>query len=667
MEQEKLLTKPLINRIKVIYFSDPVCSTCWIVDPYIKKLLREYGKMIDLEVVMGGLLDDWSTLCQPTSDSETRQYLCNLWSGEEKKFDIRLDITVWETTPVRSSIPASVAYYAAAKQGNKQGDLFIRIVREMLFLRGKDISQSHHLRSAALEAGIDIQLFNEALLSGEAKDLFDQRQQLRSIWKPKYYPALIFQNSDGEWFQGMDPVGEYSLEAMYKNWEQLIGTLTQNQARKTVKTHTVLDTLKSYGRLSFSELRILTNQPDALIFNQLKKGKAIGQVIEEQIGSKKYYRNNTTPFQFNKKGIQLTDALILGGGVCGKYLGYGLKMCGVTATILERQSKDAFKGFGFIMLKNGIDAMDAMGLKNELYRIGNPINFFKAMDVQGNTLFHKELTDCLSISREAYYQIMDEVGSDLNVHYQQEGISVKQNEGEWSVSVTDQNGTVMTAEAVFAADGIQSKIRKQFFPQNELEKVDEREILGTARVEGLNLEPDTFIKIIDAENGRYMGILPLDNDEFIWFLQLNPSIHEVNHTTSSELKSFVENTIQAYPEWCHKIIQATDFSTAFYWSAHRMDLLPSFHEGNTILLGDAAHPFLALTSQGANCALEDAAFLLTLLSDKDPEESMEDIFTQFYLMRREAIQHHINEGDALLDDFLSLQKKGSFRLPLSIH
>ena len=244
---------------------------------------------------------------------------------------------------------------------------------------------------------------------------------------------------------------------------------------------------------------------------------------------------------------------------------------------------------------------------------------------------------------------------------------MQQNQEEESVAVTDRTGRIKHADVVFAADGIQSKIRKQLFPQTSLEKVNELELLGSARIAGLNLEPDTFINIIDAEKGQYVGILPLDNDEYIWFLQLNPNLHEVADTSPNGLKSFVQQALIGYPEFCHQLVEATDFDRAFLWTAHRMDLLPAFHRGNTVLLGDAAHPFLALTSQGANCALEDAAFLLTLLSDKDHEESLEDIFTQFYLMRKEAIQHHIQEGDALLDDFLTLQQKGSFRLPLSIH
>jgi 2-polyprenyl-6-methoxyphenol hydroxylase-like FAD-dependent oxidoreductase len=98
-----------------------------------------------------------------------------------------------------------------------------------------------------------------------------------------------------------------------------------------------------------------------------------------------------------------------------------------------------------------------------------------------------------------------------------------------------------------------------------------------------------------------------------------------------------------------------------------MDLLPAFHHKNILLLGDAAHPLLPFTSQGANSALEDAAYILTLLSNQQLDESMEDLFQRFYEIRKDAIQHHINEGDSLLEDFLNLTKVKKFKLPLSIH
>ena len=97
-----------------------------------------------------------------------------------------------------------------------------------------------------------------------------------------------------------------------------------------------------------------------------------------------------------------------------------------------------------------------------------------------------------------------------------------------------------------------------------------------------------------------------------------------------------------------------------------MDLLPAFSYKNLVFLGDAAHPLLAFTSQGANSALEDAAYLLTLLSHQDWEETTEEVFEHYYEIRKDAVQNHIDEGDALLEDFLKLPYTKTFRLPLSI-
>src|SRR5690606_2630915 len=49
-------TKPL----KVIYFTDPICSSCWGIEPQLRKLKLEYGGSVDIDYRMGGLLPDWS-------------------------------------------------------------------------------------------------------------------------------------------------------------------------------------------------------------------------------------------------------------------------------------------------------------------------------------------------------------------------------------------------------------------------------------------------------------------------------------------------------------------------------------------------------------------------------------------------------------------------------
>src|SRR5690606_21970071 len=46
--------------VKVIYFTDPICSSCWGIEPQLRKLKLEYGNAIEIQYRMGGLLPDWS-------------------------------------------------------------------------------------------------------------------------------------------------------------------------------------------------------------------------------------------------------------------------------------------------------------------------------------------------------------------------------------------------------------------------------------------------------------------------------------------------------------------------------------------------------------------------------------------------------------------------------
>lgn len=46
--------------IKIVYFTDPICSSCWGIEPQLRKLKLEYGDLFKIEYRMGGLLPDWS-------------------------------------------------------------------------------------------------------------------------------------------------------------------------------------------------------------------------------------------------------------------------------------------------------------------------------------------------------------------------------------------------------------------------------------------------------------------------------------------------------------------------------------------------------------------------------------------------------------------------------
>ncbi|MDL2266151.1 DsbA family protein [Parabacteroides sp. OttesenSCG-928-G21] len=57
-DKEKIPAKE--KPIRVIYFTDPICSACWGIEPQLRKMKLEYGDAVEIDYHMGGLLPDWS-------------------------------------------------------------------------------------------------------------------------------------------------------------------------------------------------------------------------------------------------------------------------------------------------------------------------------------------------------------------------------------------------------------------------------------------------------------------------------------------------------------------------------------------------------------------------------------------------------------------------------
>ncbi|MBX7129608.1 MAG: DsbA family protein, partial [Flavobacteriales bacterium] len=52
-------TVPASRAITLLYFTDPICSSCWGAEPQLRRLKMEYGEAIDIQYHMGGLLPSW--------------------------------------------------------------------------------------------------------------------------------------------------------------------------------------------------------------------------------------------------------------------------------------------------------------------------------------------------------------------------------------------------------------------------------------------------------------------------------------------------------------------------------------------------------------------------------------------------------------------------------
>jgi len=242
-------TTSLQKPIRVIYFTDPICSSCWGIEPQLRKLKLEYGDNIHVEYKMGGLLPDWNYnrggISKP---SDVAQH----WDEVSAYYDMPIDGDVWLEDPLHSSYPPSIAFKAAQMQDNEKAILFLRVIREMVFLQKKNITKWEYLKQAAKMAGLDdVQLKND--FDNKAIEHFQEDLKLAKQMGVRGFPTLFFTNKQGktEIVYGAKP---------YASFENAIVKLYPDGIKLAYeKSHTAV--FAQYHSLTAKEFAELTGTP----------------------------------------------------------------------------------------------------------------------------------------------------------------------------------------------------------------------------------------------------------------------------------------------------------------------------------------------------------------------------------------------------------------------
>ena len=191
-EQEFFLTdeKP----IKLIYFTDPICSSCWGIEPQLRKLKLEYGHLIDIEYRMGGLLPNWNIMGGSLSKPSD---VAAHWDEVSIHYDMPIDGDLWLEDPLRSSYPPSIAFKAAQFQDEEKAIVFLRKMRELLFLYKKNIAKWEYISQSAAESGLDIEQLKTDY-EGKAKESFQDDLLLARKMGVRGFPTFTLTNNKGE-------------------------------------------------------------------------------------------------------------------------------------------------------------------------------------------------------------------------------------------------------------------------------------------------------------------------------------------------------------------------------------------------------------------------------------------------------------------------------------
>ena len=242
------IKSPICKPLKILYFTDPICSTCWLIQPILRKLKLEYDDYLDIDYRMGGLLPSWKDynkgIIKEPSDAAKH------WEDMSSLYKTPLDGDVWIEDPLYSSYPPSIAFKAAQLQNKDKAVLFLRRIKEMVFLEKKNITKRKFIENAALSCGLDSAVLLKDIQTN-AIDLFKEDLELAQTYGITSFPTLLFSNDSDK---------KITLKGIqsYGKFEEIIKEFIPNVVKKKIDIDP-LSLFKLYNIMTEDEFSFLTD------------------------------------------------------------------------------------------------------------------------------------------------------------------------------------------------------------------------------------------------------------------------------------------------------------------------------------------------------------------------------------------------------------------------
>ena len=194
-----------MEKITILQFTDPICVWCWGNEPVLRAIDYLYGEKVNIRYIMGGLVEDITTLYDIQGSKEeiikqSNKKLEKNWLAAAEKHGMPVVTTNMEffTERYPSSFPQNIAYEAAKRIDSKQAKLFLRLLREATFIESRRTSQIDVLLDIATQAGYNAAEFIDEYTTGSANADFMQDRMLCRRNGITGFPSYLIRHDDTE-------------------------------------------------------------------------------------------------------------------------------------------------------------------------------------------------------------------------------------------------------------------------------------------------------------------------------------------------------------------------------------------------------------------------------------------------------------------------------------
>lgn len=342
---------------------------------------------------------------------------------------------------------------------------------------------------------------------------------------------------------------------------------------------------------------------------------------------------------------------ILGGGVAGLATATALERAAIPSRVFERAPSYAASGMAFVLTPNGLDAVARLGLTAHVRAAGAVVASVTERLATGEVIRRASIPEHVCLFRQDLIDLFLERVPAESVITGAEFSRFANGRAR----LTD--GTTIPAPLFVAADGIHSVVRAQVFPHARLEPVRVKALTTLLHDPQLAANLGGVLrKFHGLDGGLSVGVAPVGAEHVIWYMEYDSHRWDPALSGTRSKRHFARALLERWPEPVPYLLSRTCFRNSHTWKTTDMTPLPSFFRGDVLLIGDAAHPLLALSSQGANTAIEDAVALADCLS-RAPSLELTRSLSEFERRRRPSIEEHFRLGRRKLREFLRCKRR----------
>jgi 2-polyprenyl-6-methoxyphenol hydroxylase-like FAD-dependent oxidoreductase len=305
------------------------------------------------------------------------------------------------------------------------------------------------------------------------------------------------------------------------------------------------------------------------------------------------------------------SALIVGAGIGGLAAGVALQRAGWSVCVHERAASPRELGFGLLLARNALSALRQLGVAVALRR-GTAGAGVEIRRLNGRVIRRFDIPagmpTVVALRTELYGALLNAVG-DSALKLGSDVVSYF--ETPEGVTVRFRDGGTHAGRILVGADGVNSAIRQQLHPGEPPPRPS-----GFCAVRGVAHGVAGCLNGLAAvaylDDGVEAATARAGTDAVYWYLSLLSRDIPADARTPAAI---VRRLVSSFEAPLTTIVSATMPDDMRFDDLLMRDPLPSWGARRVTLLGDAAHPLLPHTAQGAAQALEDAVALGVALAD----------------------------------------------------